>query len=187
MFLVQQEWLNRAKIIKTLKGRTIQKPCNESLKRDTYRWKEHKMLIKDGRREVSTKQFPVKFTFNVFVTQKEPVRMLGLCSGQLVFPPGGVGRGSGYSDVLTASQARAFWSLSSAHGLSSDAGLVAIWRPLTLKFVGVTQPFLEFNRRHWTLLKSTGPFEKWQQGTLPFLIIDRRHWTILKSPGKFQK
>ena len=28
--------------------------------------------------------------------------------------------------------------------------------PLTLKFDRLTRPFLKFNRRHWTLFKSTG-------------------------------
>ena len=33
-----------------------------------------------------------------------------------------------------------------------------IWGPLTLKFDRVTQPFLKIDRRHWTILKSTGTF-----------------------------
>ena len=38
--------------------------------------------------------------------------------------------------------------------VQSHIGLYTRW-PSTLKFDRVTQPFLKFDRRHWTLLKST--------------------------------
>ena len=48
--------------------------------------------------------------------------------------------------------------------------------PLTHKFDRATLHYLEIDRRHCTILKSTGKSQKYRQGTLPFLKIDRCHW-----------
>ena len=40
--------------------------------------------------------------------------------------------------------------------------------PLTLKFIGATMPFLKFDRRHWTVFKSTDKFKIIATGDIAF-------------------